>query len=172
MSDSINLTDATKESLLASESGECVIFLTTISHPDLTEPARICTAALERVEETDEDVIYGLYSRGEKYIYIPSVQITPPQDDDESPPAIGLSVGRMDEIVETLRTIGEDPPTVDVEMVLSTSPDLVDAAWPQFDLQEVEIGQEDITGTLGLDMLENEPGVPVSYTPATHPGLF
>lgn len=168
----ISLSTATTESLLASESGDALIFLITISHPDLAVPARICTAALQRVEETDEDVVYGLVSQGETFVHVPSVGITLPTDDDESPPAIGLSIDRYDDVVDVVRSIGVDAPTVDVQMVLSATPDLLEAAWPEFDLQNVSIEQDVITGTLGQDMLETEPGCPYSFNPSSHPGLF
>lgn len=168
----VSLTDATKETLLASESGECLIFLISINHLDFAQPARVCTAALQRVEETDEDVVYGLVSDGRTFIYVPSASITPPTDDDETPPAIGLSLARFDEVVEAIRSIGVGLPTADVEMVLSTSPDLIEAAWPEFNLQDVSITSSEINGTLGLDNYETEPGCPLSFTPATCPGLF
>lgn len=171
MSD-ISLSAATTESLLASESGDALIFLITISHPDLAEPARICTAALQRVEETDEDVVYGLISRGMKFIYLPNIGITLPNDDDESPPAIGLSIDMYEDIVKVIRTIGVETPTVGVEMVLSATPDLVEASWPDFELHDTTIEQDVITGNLGLDSLETEPGCRYRFSPATHPGLF
>jgi len=173
MSSSVNLSAATKATLLASESGDALIFLLTISHPSFMEPARICTAALQRVSETDEDVIYGLISRGETYIFIPSITVTLPTEDDESAPGIGLSIGRYSEIVDIIRSIpmGEYP-SIDVEMVMSGSPDVVEASWPQFDLQKTTIEPDVISGTIGLDSVDTEPGVPWGFTPAYFPGLF
>lgn len=172
MSTTVNLSSTTKASLLASESGEAIVFLITITHADLTEPARVCTAALQRVVETDDELLYGVVSRGETFIYIPNIGITLPTDDDESAPGIGLSIGRFDEIVDAIRSIGVDAPKVNVEMVMSTSPNLVEASWPEFDLQKTSIEADVITGTLGLDSLDTEPGCPYSFTPAYFPGLF
>lgn len=168
----INLSDATKESLLASESGEALIFLITIDHADFDEPALVCTSPLQRIVETDDEILYGVVSRGSTFTFIPSIDVTLPTDDDESPPSIQLSIGRYGDIVDVVRSIGVEPPSVTVEMVLSTTPDVVEAYWPEFDLQETTIELDVITGTLGLDMLETEPGCPLSFTPANFPGLF
>lgn len=171
MSD-FNLSAATTETLLASESGECLIFLISINHPDLAEPARVCTAALQRVVETDEELLYGVISQGRTFIYVPSAAVTLPTDDDETPPALGLSIGRFDDVVDAIRSIGTGLPTVDVEMVLSTSPDLIEASWPEFNLDEVTISTNEISGTLGQDNMETEPGCPISFIPSKFPGLF
>jgi len=173
VSSSVNLSATTKASLLSSESGDALIFLLTIGHPSFTEPARICTIALQRISETDEDVVYGLISRGETYTFIPGITVTLPTDDDESAPGIGLSIGRYSEIVDIIRSIPMGQyPSVDVEMVMSSSPNEVEAAWPQFDLKETVIKADEITGSLGLESIDTEPGVPWGFTPAYFPGLF
>ncbi|OIO01107.1 MAG: hypothetical protein AUJ49_08485 [Desulfovibrionaceae bacterium CG1_02_65_16] len=144
-----------------------------MSHPSFTEPARICTAALQRVEETDEDVVYGLISRGETYVFIPNITVKLPTDDDDSAANIGLSIGRYGEIVDVIRSIPMGQyPTVNVEMVMSSSPDVVEAAWPQFDLKETSIEADAITGEIGMESIDTEPGVPWGFTPAYYPGLF
>lgn len=172
MSTTINLSATTRASLLASESADAIIFLITITHADLTKPARVCTVGLQRVVETDDELLHGVVSRGETYIYIPNIGITLPTDDDESAPGIGLTIGRFDDVVHAIRSIGVDAPKVNVEMVMSTSPDLVEASWPEFDLQKTSIEADVITGTLGLDSLDTEPGCPYGFTPEYFSGLY
>jgi len=172
MSVSIDLSAATKAMMLASESSEAIIFLLTVDHPNFTQPARMCSCPLERVVETDEELLYGVKSRGETYLHLPGIVIKLPTDDDASTPDITITIDPFEEIVEQLRAIGEDYPTVTVEMVLSSSPDVVEAAWPDFNLQETTIKLDAIDGTLGMEDLDGEPGVPWSFTPANFPGLF
>ena len=75
------------------------------------------------------------------------------------------------EMVEVLRALGS-PPSVDVELVSTTSPNDVLASWPQFLLVNIDYSAETIAGDLVLETLFYEPFPSGTFTPSEFSGLF
>lgn len=155
----------------AQETGEVLVFLLTITHPDLADPIQVSSDPTGRLIETDEDVIYGTRSRGQDYYFFPFT-LTLPEDGDDGPQAMTLSLDNVHrQITATLRTI-TGPATIAAEIVLASAPDTVQAVWPDYLLTHATIDATTVTGTLQLETLVEEPFPAGSFSPAYFPGLF
>lgn len=155
----------------ASETGICPIILLTITHPGLSAPIRVSSDPTQRISETASDVIYGTRSRENDFIFFP-FSLTLPTEEDDGPQNMRITLDNVTrEYISILRTIS-GPPSVLTEIVLSESPDLVEASWPEFLLTEVKYDALTIEGTLALETLTREPFPALSFTPNAFPALF
>ena len=161
-----------RQQAYAPEAGHFPICLITVNHSTLTEPIRISTDPTERIAEytTDTEVVYGTYSRGNTFLFLP-VRLKLPDDQDEGPGDMTLELDNVHgTYVETIRSI-TSPPTVSVEMVMSNALDTVDAQWPLFKLTNVSYDASTITGTVKFPTLDTEPEPSGTFTPGAFPGL-
>lgn len=147
------------QAAFASETGEGAIVLVTIAHSSLTEPIRVA----------HWDV--NVPSRGETFVAFP-FRVTLPNDSEEAAPRARLTIDNVDrQIVLAIRNAQGDPPTVTVEVVLSGTPDVVEAAFPNFELRNVSYDSLIVEGEITLDVLTAEPYPAGRFTPATFPGV-
>lgn len=99
------------------ESEEVALILATITHEELPEPIRIVMNGLEVV------------SRGQTFRFFP-FRIVLPTEREDQPPHAKLEIDGVDRaIVAALRQI-QTPPGVKVEIVLDSSPDIVEYETP------------------------------------------
>ena len=98
--------------------------------------------------------------------------MTLPDDDDEKPPTVTLSITAVDrQVVSAVRGIDGDM-TVTIEVVLASSPDTVEAGPFDFTLRGVTYDAMTIQGTLAYEDVLNEPFPGDSFTPSRFPGVF
>lgn len=157
--------------LYAEEAGDYPILLITISDPSLTTPVRVSSDPTQRVEETDQDIIYGTVSRGETYFFLP-FNIKLPTDEADSAPKASLSIDNVSrELIPVIRSL-TNPPEVTLELVMASDPDTVEAEFPQFILSSISYDSLTISGDLTVDMLVSEPFPAGKFNPSQFPGLF
>lgn len=162
-----------RESAFAQETGSIPIVLITITHPTLIDPIRLSSDPTQRITEltTASDVVYGTISRGDRYIYYP-MQIKLPDDTDEGGNEINITIDNIHrDLTPTIRSI-TSPAVFCLEMVLDSTPDLVEISWPAFNMTNVQYNAQTITATLSLETLVSEPFPAGSFTPAAFPALF
>lgn len=148
-----------KNAVNAQETTEAFIILITIDHDDLVTPIRVSS---DGVNTTSRSNIYVAYP----------FDITLPTDDGSTPPSAKLIIDNVSrEIGQTIRSI-LSPPSVTIEIVLSSDPDTVESSFPFFELSEVEYNALTVSGTLTIPNLAIEPYPAESFIPSTHPGLF
>lgn len=144
--------------LLAQESGEAFLQLLTLTHPQMTTV---------RVVNNTQNVT----SRGNVYTAFP-FSITLPADVVDELPGLTLSISNVDrQLVDELRTL-MDPITVTLEIVSASTPDTVEVGPFDFEMLQVRIAVDRITGTLMTDPLLQEPFPATTYNPKDFPGLF
>ena len=157
-----------RAALYARETDEIALTLLTISHADLTEDLRLCTAAVERLE--NDPPVYGVISRGQQYLYAP-IDITLPEDVAGSDPRASLSIDNIDlTLIETIRSINEGA-TIRLEIVLASDPHTVEIEFPSLKMVSSEYDRQRIVVDLTIDPLVTEPFPGDSYTPSYFPGL-
>lgn len=160
-----------RQAAFSEETDEVVIVLLTIMHGGITKPIRLSSDPTQRLEEPVEEVVYGTVSRGENFLFYP-FGIDLPSDEAEAAPRARISVDNVRrEITKAIRSI-TTPPTVTIEIVLASQPDVVEAVFPEFDLVDVKYDSLVVEGTLTLDSLAGEPYPAGRYDPARFPGLF
>lgn len=142
----------------AQETGEAPLVLLTIDHPDLAAPIRVTSDAVDTV------------SRSETYVAFPFRVALP--DDTEEAARAQLEIDNVDrQIVQALRSIAS-PPTVRLEVVLASTPDLVEAGPFDFQLEEARYDALVVSGELAFEPVLDLAVPGDSMSPGLFPGLF
>jgi len=155
------------------ETDEREVCLLTITHPSWTAPVRLSTDATTYIEQADDgSPVYGTISRGQTYYFVP-VSAVVPDSHDEQPPAGRIAIDNVSRIVAPhLRQIDDQMPKVTVEVVLASTPDVVDQVWPEMDLMQSTIDASHVEVTLGMDIASNEAMPWLKFVAAYFPNLF
>lgn len=162
-------SSAFKAAAFSAETGEVLVCLLTITHPDLDSPIRISSDPTTRL--STDPLAYGTASRGETFLFLP-FGFTLPDDRDDTPPRVQIALDNVDRgIIGLLRTIAT-PATVRVEVVLASDPGTVEIALPALQMAEVSYDAATITVSLVADGLQTEPFPAGQFDPGRFPGLF
>lgn len=166
------MSPAAIRAMFSPDSDETLITLITIYGEDnITPEVRIADNYLERLSETPDQVIYGVKSRGNEYIFLP-VGITLPTDEDNNSPRCTLTINDVTrELTPIIREL-KNPPRVALELVLSSSPDIVEVSFYDFYITNISYNADAVTCTLEMVNFQLEPFPCYSFTPRFFPGLF
>jgi Domain of unknown function (DUF1833) len=145
--------------ITAQETGEIFLILITITHDDLADP-------LYFVNNTE-----NIMSRGHEFLGWP-FELALPDEREDSLPSVQIRIDNVDRrILEGIRGL-LTAPTVLLEIVLASVPDVVEAGPITFTLRGVDYDALVISGSLTPEDVLNEPAMQFSFTPALFPGLF
>lgn len=170
------LTTMSPEALKAvfsPDSDADLILLLTIYDPvnDTQVVARLADGFTKRLSETADEVFYGVTSRGQDFTFLP-MEITLPTEEEAQAPRCSVVLHDVSRyIVPIVRTL-TGPPKVKLELVLSKSPDIVEASFAGFYFSSFTYTANQVTGDLSMVDYEREPFPMHSFTPAYFPGLF
>lgn len=158
---------------LVQETSEREVCLLTITHPAWTEPVRLSTDATEFLRFADDgSPMYGTVSRGNTFEFVP-ISAVLPDSHDEQPPAGRVSIDNVSQAVAPyLRMVDDQMPRVTVEVVLASTPDIVDQVWPEMELTQATVDASRAEVTLGMDIGSNEAIPWMRFIPAFFPNLF
>lgn len=154
------LSLAAQVAIYAQQSGEAILPLLTIRHPGMAEG------------DTIRFVInpVGIWSRGDFYVAFPC-DLTLPDDTEDRPPQATLSVSNVDRRMTAFLESSPVAPTVDIELVLESTPDTVEVGYYGMTMREVKYLQT-ISGSLTYEKMANE-GFPKGiFSPTYFPGMF
>lgn len=156
------LSVALRQSMFAQQTAEVFLSICSISH------ASILNGPLRVVNN-----LQNLTSNGNVYAAFP-FQVTLPADGLDGSPRVRLALDNIDStIMQAIRSIPPgEPPTVQVDLVLASQPDVVEISFPNLTLRQVEYDQFVVEGDLALEEDDLEPIPYQSFTPAMTPGLF
>lgn len=155
------------EAITARSTEEVFLFLLTIDHDDLAEPIYVTNDT----KETLSNGQLGVTSNGIEFTYIPFKFALPTLEKD-SIPTTSISMDNITrEIVAVLTNIST-PPSVRIQIALSSQPDIIEYDLEGFKIATVEWDAMSITGTLTVEQYFNEPYPSVRFTPSRFPGLF
>ncbi|NKM69159.1 DUF1833 family protein [Rhizobium laguerreae] len=155
--------------IYSQETDEVPICLLTVTHESLDEPIYISSDATTHL--SDDPLLYGTESRGDQYIFLP-FEFTLPDDRSDSPPRVELTMDNVDRtLVSILRTF-VTPPSIKLEIILASDPDLVEIAMPVLQMSDATMEDHTILVSLVADALINEPHPAGQFTPGSFPGLF
>jgi hypothetical protein len=158
-----------RQALFSQESGEVPIFLLTITHDELDAPIYLTTDPTTRL--SDDPLIYGTTSRGIEFLYA-GVDVTLPDEQDKAPPASKLTIANVSrELIPLARSVST-PPSVKIEAVLASAPDVVEMVWPAMDMSNLTYDASYLQFDLTMDALVTEPYPSGTFSPAYFPGLF
>lgn len=135
------------------------------------ETIRLADGYTQRISENADEVMYGVVSRGQNYIFLP-MNVTLPTEDQESVPRMRIEMHDVTrQLIPVVRTLGEAI-SVKMEIVLSKTPDVVEASFDGLLMAGVTYNANTITADLTVESLSTEPFPAHSFTPSYFPGLF
>jgi hypothetical protein len=137
----------------------------------VTKEIRLCDSYTTRISENNTDVMYGVVSRSKNYIFLP-LEITLPQEDESQAPRCSIVIRDVTRyLIPVIRELKE-PPKVKLELVLSTTPNVVEVSFDGFYVTNFTYNRDQVTCELQMVNYEREPFPVHSFNPSTFPGLF
>ncbi len=170
------LSASAVRAMFSSETDENIIMLITIYDPsDQSQVVfRFADNYTQRIASltTDEEVIYGVPSRGQDFVFLP-MTVGLPSEQDTGVGTCTLTLRYVTrEAIELIRTQLRQPTQVKIELVLSGSPSTVEAVFPGFYITGATYSTETINFELTMINLAREPFPCYSFIPMYFPGLF
>jgi hypothetical protein len=170
-----SLSQSAIRAMFASETSEALILLITITDPtDSAHPIRLADSYTNRISSlsTDEEVVYGVTSNGYDYIFLP-LQLNLPGEEEAGAGQCSLTLSYVTkEAIQLIREKLTSPVSVQIDLVLSSSPNVVETSFSGFKITNVTYNAEQITLDLSMVSLSREPFPSFTFTPANFPGLF
>ena len=162
--------------MFSSESDQTLIMLLTIYDPDNESQVvfRFSDNYTQRITSltTDNEVIYGVPSRAQNYVFLP-MEISLPAEQDTGVGSCTLTLQYVTrEAIELIRTELNKPTKVQLELVLSGSPNVVEAVFPGFYITAATYNADSINFELTMINLAREPFPCYNFIPSYFPGLF
>jgi hypothetical protein len=177
-------------SVLSPEGGDDFIVLLTIYDPDEsgTVIARIADGWTQRLSAsvtigdsdtggpishtTDlDDIIYGVVSNSQNFIFLP-LEITLPDESDGKSSRASISIYDVTQYLTPLIRTINGPPKVKLEVVLSTTPDTPEISFSDFYITNISYNRDSVSFELNMINFDLEPFPQHSFTPQYFPGLF
>jgi hypothetical protein len=154
-----DVTNAFIQACNAQQTSEGIVILVTITDDESDKPIYLNNSG------------QNFKSRGNTYLACP-IQATLSEDMDDRPPQAKLVMDNIDgHLIAIIRSI-TTPPTIMLEVVRFTEPDIVEMQLSDFQMKEINYNNLTIEGTLTLEGLFQEPAVMYNFTPSYFPGLF
>lgn len=171
MSRLASLSPAALAAMFSADADSNLIALLTITGAGIDEPVRLADGYTKRVSETADEVIYGVTSRSNDYLFLP-FNLTLPTEESDAAPRCQITIQDVTrQLTPVIRTIN-NAPSVLIELVLSSSPDIVEASFPGFLMSSISYNANVITAELTVESLAIEPFPAHTFTPSYFPGLF
>ena len=167
------LSPAALKAMFSPESSDTLIMLLTIydDSGDPTKNIRLADGYTQRISETARDITYGVLSRSLAYTFIP-ITVSLPSEDEAAAPRCSLTINDVTKLlIPIIRTI-TSPPKVLMELVLASSPSIVEASFPGFYITNFTYTAESVQAELSMINFATEPFPAYTFTPAYFPGLF
>lgn len=160
------------KAVFSQESDADLVVLLTFYDPDTNQPSvRLCDNYTGRISETSEDVVYGVVSRSNNFTFLP-LQVTMPQEDEAQAPRMSIVINDVTRyVVPIIRSLSK-PPKVLMELVLTKTPDVVEASFSGFFVSSFTYNADQVTCELSMVDYEREPFPMHSFSPKYFPGLF
>jgi hypothetical protein len=156
-----NVSPTALKAMLAQETGEVFLICLTMSHPSLNEPYLLVNdqVPLIRAAGTFQPFAFDVSLPNEQYDSLPQVTMTIDNIDTR--------------ILQAIRNLTGERPSVKMEVVLASSPNRVEVGPFSFNILSINYSDATIQGTIGFeDDLLNTAFPADSYTPTNSKGLF
>lgn len=163
------LSPAALRAMFSPDADDTLITLVTITTTN--ETLRLADGYTQRLSETADDVTYGVRSRTLDYTFLP-LQITLPTEEEQSAPRCSITIHDVTRYLTPVIRGVSAPPTVTLELVLSSAPDIVEASFPGFLMGAITYNKDTVNAELTVESFSAEPFPAHTFTPAYFPGLF
>ncbi len=156
----MTLSAETVAGMFDEETGDGLLVLLTINHPDFSTPIRVVNNKVD------------VPSRGDTFTSFP-FDIVLPSSEVGSGSVARLTIDNVSrEIVSAIRLAGSVPPTVLIEVVRLKDTEVLEFSFPPFRIRNVRADVTAVSGDLFATDLQTEPYPALTFTPGFFPGLF
>lgn len=184
MSRLTSMSPAALKAVFSPESDANLIMLITIYNP--INPAEVLFRisdgfvddpinpgkALRLSTTTDEQVVYGVSSAGIEYTFLP-IEVTLPNEDESQAPKCSITIHDVTRyLIPFIREQLTGPANVKIDMVLSSTPDTIEASFSGFMMTSVTYNATTVSAELTMVNYDTEPFPQHSFSPIYFPGLF
>jgi hypothetical protein len=162
--------------MYGSETDQAIIMLLTVFDPvdNVSIVGRIADSFIGRLPAltTELEIVYGVTSRGNDYYFLPmEIALPGEQEVGVGNSSITLKYASP-ELIAQIRNTLTKPTKILIELVLSGSPDTVEASFADFYITSVSYNADQISLSLDMINLSREPFPCYNFTPGYFPGLF
>jgi len=163
--------------MFSSETEQAVVMLLTIYGLDGTSVViRLADNFNKRISETDTEIIYGVRSRSNDYVFLP-MEISLPSEGEDGSSNCSIRFNFVTpEAIQIIREQLTGPVKILLELVLtdgtSNDVDTVEATFSGFYITSASYNAQSITLNLGMINYNTEPFPAYNFTPKNFPGLF
>lgn len=193
MSRLATLSPAAIKAMFSTESDATLMTLITIYDPTdaagTAVAARLCDNYLQRLDTsttigltgfpsdsqsviTDgNELVYGVVSRSNNFIFVP-VEISLPSEEDNSAPKCSLVIHDVTRYLTPVIRDITSPPKILIELVLTSTPDTVEASFSGFYISNITYNADSVTCELAMTDYAVEPFPCYTFTPQYFPGIF
>ena len=174
------LSPAAIKAMFSSETDEQLIMLLTVFDPNgssdpaaATTPIRLSDNYTQRLSATtDDEVIYGVVSNSNEYMFIP-MTLNLPNDQETGPGDCTITLNFVTpETITVIRDHLRVRTKVLIELVISSNLNYVEATLQDYYITSATYNAETVTLNLGMVSYNTEPFPSFSFTPSYFPGLF
>lgn len=166
-----SLSPAALKAMFSTDGNDTMAVLLTITGTGITTPIRLCDNYTQRISTTADEVVYGISSRGNNYVFLP-FQITLPTEEAEAAPRCQIILNDVTRyLIPTIRS-ATTALNVVVELVMTSTPDTVEISFSNFLMSGITYNADSITADLNVESLAVEPFPAHTFTPSYFPGLF
>lgn len=166
------MSPAALRALFSPDSDDTLMVLVTFYDPENgTETLNISDNFTQRLSETDTDIVYGTISQGKEYVFLP-LEITLPSEERDGMSRASLTLRDVTQYVTPIIRTLSGPPKVKIQLVLKSTPDIVEAEFTGFYISAITYSADSVNCELSLIDYQVEPFPIYSFTPKFFPGLF
>ena len=175
MSRLASLSPEAIKAMFAPETDATLIMLVTIydpASPTGEVALRLADNYLTRISESDAEVVYGVVSGGQSYVFVP-MEVSLPTEQTDGSSSCSVTINYVTpEAVQLIRTQLTGPTRIKLDLVLSTSPNTVEASYVGLWITSATYSAESIRFELNPINFNTEPFPAHNFTPNYFPGLF
>jgi hypothetical protein len=134
---------------------------------------RLCDGYTQRIPSLTDgnQVVYGTISRGNNFVFIPMEISLPSEQEAEAPRSSIVLRDVTQYAIPLIRTIS-GPPKILMELVLSKTPNIVEASFSGFFISSFNYSASSVSMELSMTNYNREPFPQHSFSPVYFPGLF
>ena len=160
-------------SVFSPEADTDIFMLLTIYDPsnNSTVIARLSDGYTQRISETADDVVYGVVSNGQNFIFLP-MEITLPTEQEANAPSCSITMHDVTRYIMPLIRQLSGPPMVKLDLILAKTPNVIEASFSEFYFNNISYSADTVSAQLTMINYAVEPFPSHAFTPTLFPGMF
>lgn len=132
---------------------------------------RLSDTFTKRISETSDDIVYGVTSGGNDFIFVP-MQVTLPSEEEGQSPRCSINLQDVTRYVTPIIRALTYPPRIKLQLALTKTPDVIEISFDYFYISAVTYNANSVSFELSMIDFDKEPFPVHSFTPRYFPGLF